>query len=155
MRTVAGLGALAVALLAGCGGGEDSGEAAKGPQRTHDAYSQRVLEARERMERPLIGLSITADNGAREQGRALHTEALLAERYADELDGIEPPRDVAAAHHEFATSWHGWARDYERAAALAARGHDPLGDPGTIALSSTSRHLARARRVLRSKGYRF
>jgi hypothetical protein len=155
MRTIAGLGAFAVTLLAGCGGGGDGGGAAKGLQRTRDAYSQRVLEARARMERPLVGLSITAVNGAREQARGLHTEAVLAERYADELDGIEPPPDVATAHHEFATGWHGWARDYERAAARAARGHDPLGDPGDITLASTSRHLAHARRVLRPKGYRF
>jgi cytochrome c556 len=152
MRKVAVSGVLLIALLAGCGGG---GDTSKDSQGRDEAYMKRVLEARSRMGQQIVGTGLGSDNGPSEQARGFHKEAVAIARYADELDAIKPPANVAAAHHEFAAAWRSWAHDYERAAGQAIRGHDPFANGGDPTSASTDRHLKHAGRALHAKGYPF
>jgi hypothetical protein len=142
-RRVVALALLAIATLAGCGGGDDDNAQAD------RAYIDQVNGAVQRFAREAKALpsGFEADT--------LHTYSATLERTADDLRAIDPPASVAALHKELAGDVATYADAIEDAASA------PLSkDPDTVVaaqqalLKATATANRQVNRTLREIGRR-
>lgn len=149
MRFAVATAACAVAL---CGCGDDD----TGASLSKDEYQERFREIVSAPGREAASSTPEATT-PQEQAEEIDTGLDRLRSVASELDGLEPPREIAGAHATFVAGLRAGVDDTEKLVRVLRAGNErraaAMIDSGTIFEPATVQKIGRARREFSEEGY--